>query len=199
MQAEKVYKKFLELAKYYLKELDYYGKNQFKYKPSDGAWSLGQLYDHLINGTYAFHLKEIENCLAHKHGRDGGPKRFKGKLIFFLNGFPKMKIKGISASKYTPAQPESPVKMKDEVYRFIKVMQKVSKDIDQANNPTYKTLHPSFGMLTALEWYMVIEMHFRHHIKQKTKLDEVVRSYSKESPIVESEVDDHNFMESDLI
>jgi hypothetical protein len=196
MQAEKIYKKFLELAKYYLKELDYYGKNQFRYKPSEAQWSLGQLYDHLINGTYAFHLKEIENCLDCKNGSEKGEKRFKGKLIFFLNGFPKIKIKGLPASEYSPSQPESPAKMKDEVYRFIKAMQKVSKDIDQAGNLTYKTEHPSLGMLNALEWYMIIEMHFRHHLKQKTKLDEVVRSYSKESSYSDGE--EHNYMESDF-
>jgi hypothetical protein len=187
MQAEKVYKKFLDLAKYYLKELDYYGKNQFKYKPSETEWSLGQLYDHLVSGTYAFHIKEIENCLSRKNGSEAGAKKFKGKVVFFLKRFPGIKFKG--RPDYTPVQPESPAKMKDEVYRFIKAMQKVSKDIDQANNPVYKTMHPAFGMLNALEWYMVIEMHFRHHIKQKTKLDEVVRSYSKESPFTESDME----------
>jgi hypothetical protein len=196
MEAEKAYKKFLELAKYYMKELDFYGKNQFKYKLSDNQWSLGQLYDHLINGTYSFHLKEIENCLNKKNGKEGGNKKFKGKLIFFLNGFPKIKIKGLPSEKYTPTQPESPVKMKDELYRFIKMMQKISKDIDHSNNLKYKTLHPSFGMLNALEWYLIIEMHFRHHLKQKTKLDEVVRSYTKET--VMSPAENQNYMESDF-
>jgi hypothetical protein len=180
MQAEKVYKKFLDTAKYYLKELDFYGKNQFKYKPTEQDWSIGQLYDHLINGTYAYHLKQIENCLQKEGGAEKGEKKFKGKMLFFLKSFPNMRIKGVPATAYTPTQPESPVKVKDELYRFIKVMQQASKNIDAAAGSQYKVLHPSLGMMSAEEWYMLIEMHFRHHLKQKSRLDEIVRSYKQE-------------------
>jgi hypothetical protein len=119
MQAEKVYKKFLDTAKYYLKELDFYGKNQFKYKPAEKEWSLGQVYDHLINGTRAYHLKQIENCLAKREGSEKGSKKFKGKILFFLKGFPNLRVKGVPATTYNPSQPESPLKMKDELYRVL--------------------------------------------------------------------------------
>ena len=180
MQAEKVYKKFLNTAKYYLKELDYYGKNQFKNKPSEKEWSIGQLYDHLINGTYAYHLKQIENCLHQKGGSETGEKKFKGKMLFFLKSFPNIRIKGISTALYEPEQPDSPVKVKDDLYKFIKAMHQAAKNIDALSPSKYKVLHPSLGMLTAEEWYMLIEMHFRHHLKQKSRLDEIVRSYNRE-------------------
>ncbi|HXA01208.1 MAG TPA: DUF1569 domain-containing protein, partial [Cytophagaceae bacterium] len=172
------------------------GKNQFKYKPTEKDWSLGQLYDHLINGTHAYHLKQIENCLQKKGGSEKGSKKLKGKILFFLKSFPNMRIKGIPTTLYTPAQPESPLKVKDELYRFIKVMHQAAKDIDAAGLLKYKVPHPSLGMMNAEEWYMVIEMHFRHHLKQKTRLDEIVRSYNREEgPLPQGE---DQYQESDF-
>ncbi|MFL5728880.1 MAG: DinB family protein [Cytophagaceae bacterium] len=196
MQADKIYKKFLETAKYYLKELDFYGKNQFRYKPNEKDWSIGQLYDHLINGTYAYHFKQIENCLKKTGGSEKGDKKFKGRMLFFLKSFPSMRIKGVPSSVYTPGQPESPVKVKDELYRFIKSMQSYAKDIDAAGTLTYKVSHPSLGMLTALEWYTLVEMHFRHHLKQKARLDAIVRSYKKEEESLSTA--DEPYQESDF-
>jgi hypothetical protein len=34
-----------------------------------------------------------------------------------------------------------------------------------------KTAHPAFGFLNAREWFHLIEMHFRHHLRQKKRLD----------------------------
>jgi hypothetical protein len=196
MQAEKVYKKFLDTAKYYLKELDFYGKNQFKYKPSEKEWSIGQVYDHLINGTHAYHLKQVANCLAKTGGSDKGDKKFKGKILFLLKGFPSIRIKGVAANEYHPSQPESTVIMKDQLYRFVKVMNQTAKDIDAAGILTYKVAHPSLGMLNADEWFMLIEMHFRHHLKQKARLDEIVRSYKKEENALTPE--EEPYQESDF-
>ncbi|MFN3405681.1 MAG: DinB family protein [Cytophagaceae bacterium] len=178
--AEKIYKKFLDTAKYLLKELDYYGPNQFKKVPENHGWSIGQVYDHLVNGTRDYYFKEIKNCLDRKNGDEKGDKRFKGTLVFVYGSFPPVKIKGINIYGYEPSQPESTAKMKDEIYKFIKEMQKVAKEIDASGN-TYKTKHPSLGMLTALEWYALIEMHFRHHLRQKKEMDKFLRSFTTEN------------------
>ena len=179
-EAEIVYKKFLTTAKYWLKELDYYGEKQFKKKNSEKEWSIGQVYDHLLNGTYAFHIREIKNCLEHKQGGTEGGKKIKGVLLYMLKGFPPMKIKGLDTTGgYVPAQPESPAKTKDDFFRFIKEMQKAAKAIDEKGDLTYKTMHPSLGMLNSLEWYKLIEMHFRHHLRQKARLDETIRGIYK--------------------
>ncbi|HEY8402848.1 MAG TPA: DinB family protein [Cytophagaceae bacterium] len=179
-QGEKIYKEFLPTAKYWLKELDYYGESQFKKITPASAWSIGQVYDHLINGTYSFHFKEIRNCLERKNGQPTGDKKLKGKLLFLWKSFPRVKIIGVNDTDYQPGQPDSPIKMKDELYRFIKQMHKLSQELDQTKDLDYKTMHPSLGMLTALEWYKLIEMHFRHHIRQKKRIDAVVRSFYKE-------------------
>jgi len=190
-EAELVYKKFLVTAKYWLKELDFYGENQFKKKNSEKEWSIGQVYDHLLNGTYAFQLREIKNCLEQTNGSKEGGKNIKGYLLYLFNGFPPLKIKGMDATGNMPDQPESPAKAKDEFFRFIKEMQKAAKAIDDAGDLTYKTRHPGLGMLNALEWYKLIEMHFRHHLRQKARLDKSIRSiYKATSPDTHTTTED---------
>lgn len=177
-RADKTYKSFLSTAKYWISELDYYGPNQFKQKTDESALTIGQVYDHLINGSYQIHLVHIHHCLAQGHGAKEGKKTFKGKLLFFLGRYPNMNIKGLPEEAYHPTQPESPVKAKDTFYKFMKVMQKTAKEIE-ASDLGYKTAHPVFGMLNALEWYMLIGMRFRHKLHLKKKLDRTLRSTYK--------------------
>lgn len=182
MQAEEIYKSFVEKAKYYLKELDYYGKYQFSTHPIEGKWSMGELYDHLIHGTTKYHLEEVRNCLEKKNGQEGGKMTWKGKVVFKLKFFP-FKVIGLNNASYKPDQPESPFRMKDDVYRFFKVMNRTAKSIDAAGVLNYKTKHPTLGMLNAAEWFQLIDIHFGHHKKFKKKLDPFVKSKSKELAI----------------
>ena len=180
-EVEKIYKSFLTNAKYWISELDYYGPNQFKQKISETDWTIGQLYDHLTTGTYESHLQQIKNCILGVHGATQGKKTWKGKMIFFLGKIPAMKIKGRSSSDYVPAQPESPLKMKDDFYKFMKVMQKTAAEVENGRKD-YVTLHPALGWLNVIEWYKLIEMHFRHHLIQKKRLDKTLRSTYKATP-----------------
>lgn len=179
MQAEKIYRSFVEKAKYYLKELDFYGKAQFRKKPIKDEWSMGQLYDYLLNGTYSFHLKEVRNCLDKREGETGGKKTFKGKMLFKFNKF-FFKIKGLNKKDYSTDQPDDPKKIQDDLYRFLKFMSRTANEIDSAPDLTYKTRHPDLGMLNALEWYKLIDFNFQYNLKRKKKLDPHVRSLTKE-------------------
>jgi hypothetical protein len=184
MQAEKIYKSFVEKAKYYLKELDFYGTFQFAQHPIERKWSIGQLYDLLIHGTTAFHLSQIKNCLEKINGEEGGKKTFKGRLVFQFHTFP-FKVNWFTPEIYEPKQPESPTKIKDDLYKFLKVMNRVAKEIDVAGPLTYKTCHPVLGMLNALEWYQLIDIHYKYQKKLKKKIDPYVRSHSKELAVEE--------------
>lgn len=179
MEAEKAYKEFVEKAKYYLLEVDYYGRYQFTLHPVANKVSVGQLYDLLIHGVSAYHLKHIGDCLARRNGEMNGKKTFAGNLLL---KFPKLgiRLKGHDFIDYTPNQPEGPHKIKDDLYKFLKTMNKVAKDIDAAGTLNYTTRHPYLGMLNALEWYRLITMHYKHYVQLKRKLDPKVRSFSKE-------------------
>jgi hypothetical protein len=38
-------------------------------------------------------------------------------------------------------------------------------------NPNNKVKHGGFGWLNAKEWYNLVGMHFRHHLRQKEELE----------------------------
>ncbi|MBC7452090.1 MAG: DinB family protein [Cytophagales bacterium] len=179
MSAENTYKQLLPLAKYWLKELDFYGKNQFKRKLTDKSWSVGQIYDHLLIYTQEVHLRNIQLCL---NSKEVAPKKegktFKGLIHFTYKGYFPIKYK---CDPYMePEQPLSAEKVKDDFYRFLKLLYKTAKDIDY-KKPTGKVKHPTFGYLSAEEWFQLIEMHFRHHLRQKNKMDIEVRSNFRET------------------
>ncbi len=194
MSAENTYKQLLPLAKYWLKELDFYGNNQFKKKTNDSSWTIGQIYDHLLKYSQEVHLKAIQECLSAKESNAKEGKSFKGFLQFSYGGYLPFKHK--SNPYKEPAQPLSTEKVKDDFYRFLKLIYKVAKEIDY-KKPTAKVKHPTLGYLSAEEWFKLIEMHFRHHVKQKKKLDVEVRSNFRESEVKDfDDIPDLPFHES---
>lgn len=183
MSAEDTYKKLLPLSKYWLKELDFYGANQFKKKVTPTSWTIGQLYDHLLIYSQEVHLKAIQECLQTKDAaakKEG--KSLKGFIQFTIGSYLPLKHK--SNPYKEPSQPLSTEKVKDDFYRFLKVVYKVAKEIDY-KKPTKKVKHPTLGYLSAEEWFQLIEMHFRHHVRQKKKLDNEVRSNFRETEVKE--------------
>ncbi|HSZ24390.1 MAG TPA: hypothetical protein VK766_01665 [Cytophagaceae bacterium] len=178
MRAEKIYQnKFLPVAKYLLKELEYYGENQFKRKTPVSDWTIGQLYHHLIQGSYDFHLKAIRDCLENKNDKQKGGKSFLGYYVFAFGSYPLTKQKGFTNP---PVQIESPAKAKDMMFGFLKEMQKLANEIDKRGDSTFKVKHEKLGMLSALEWYKLVVLHQKHHLKQKYKIDKVLRTFVKE-------------------
>ncbi|MGE6489121.1 hypothetical protein [Paenisporosarcina sp. NPDC076898] len=41
-------------------------------------------------------------------------------------------------------------------------------------NPNNKVEHGGFGWLKAREWYDLVGMHFRHHLRQKDELESYI-------------------------
>jgi hypothetical protein len=71
--------------------------------------------------------------------------------------------------QYTPGQPES----KDQLVQGLNVVMQKMKEIEPTieNAPLQNTVsHPRLGALNAKEWFMLIEMHYRHHLLQKERL-----------------------------
>ena len=180
MSAEKIYQnKFLPTAKYLLKELEYYGENQFKRKTEVSDWTIGQFYHHIIQGSYDYHFKAIRNCLKNEGGDFKGSKNIFGFFVFLNGGYPLLvKYKGLPG--YVPAQIENIAKAKDLMYGYLKEMQKLALEIDKSGSGKYKVKHRKLGRLTAMEWYKLIVMHQKHHLKQKKKIDKILRTFIKD-------------------
>lgn len=181
MSAEKLYQQqFLPTAKYLLKELEYYGENQFKRKTEASTWTIGQFYHHLIQGTTDYHLSAIQECLSSTKENNKRGKTFLGFYVFLLNSFPPFVKLKRSGGDYQPTQIESVLKAKDMMFGFLKEMQKKATEIDAKNNTRSKVRHPYFGALNAKEWYTLSIIHLHHHLEQKNKIDEILRTFVKD-------------------
>ncbi len=161
---------FEKTAGVWLASLNQYSEEQFIKKPDANSWSIGQVYNHLVAGTRLYQLQQIAQCLKGKQTERNADKRLPGKLTFFLGSFPPIRIKVPPSETYTPKQPVNIEAMKTGLEKLIKIMQKTEQKLSGVSDNS-KTAHPAFGFLNAREWFHVIEMHFRHHLRQKKRLD----------------------------
>lgn len=164
---------FEKLSEYWLKELNKYSEEQFARNPSDNGWSLGQVYMHLILGNDHFFMKNAEICLNGEGENMKGGKNKWGKILFTINGFPPMKFKRPGGAEAEPRQPESIEHIRGKLRASMEKAKEVSDRLD-GYNPNHKVRHPAFGYLNAKEWYRINIMHFKHHRRQKNRLDKFI-------------------------
>lgn len=158
---------FNHVINIWINNLENYDFNQLCTKPSITGWSLGQVYMHLIDDTN-FYLEQIKLCLSSNKNNTEEASRA-AKTMFLNNGFPDKIIEGAPSNLYTP-QPGSKeqlrsclMTLKDD---FNKLAILVSKSLFEG-----KTRHPGLGYFNANEWLQFCEMHFRHHLRQKKRID----------------------------
>ncbi|HAI74659.1 MAG TPA: DinB family protein [Microscillaceae bacterium] len=156
-----------DLAKiiaFYSRALEQYNDEQFNLKPSEKAWSVGQLYEHLVSSA-GFFLYQVKNCLTQRKGSTEGGKNEFGEKAYQHNSFPPIKIE-IPEGWRGP----EPVAQPREAYRealagVLAQYQALAEQVQQ-DGGAYKTQHLAWGMLRAGEWFQLGEMHFRHHLRQ---------------------------------
>jgi len=164
-----IFYQFEKTARLWLVSLNDYTEEQFARKPEE-PWSIGQVYFHLVVGTERFHLRACRKCLEHRAEVMEGGKTMPGKIVFLFGSFPPAKIRVPPSDDYTPKQPLSRAEMREGLLKLIETMRTLAPQIAHAS-PVQKWKHPALGMLNAEEWYRLIEMHFRHHLRQKKRLD----------------------------
>jgi hypothetical protein len=154
----------------YILALDGYSDEQFTHKSAEDVWSLGQMYEHLsLSGSFFF-LANTLRCLEQRKGQIGGEKNQYGDNLYKHNGFPPIKIKIPAAVR----GPEPAAKTRAE---YKPLLEKIVADAEQLIVPVtddlgeYKCIQPAFGWLNAHEWYHLMEMHFRHHLRQQAELE----------------------------
>ncbi|MFE6074097.1 DinB family protein [Paenibacillus sp. NPDC057886] len=156
----------------YLQELELMSDAQLSYKPSEIEWSMGQMYQHLIQSAMKMHLANIRLCIS--ADKDADKKKNQGKTetgeaVFAQASFPPIRIHVPASPEYTPLQPdgrESIIKgfseVRDEMRRMEVLLEGTTLE---------STLpHPRFGGLNAEEWFALVEMHYRHHFLQLERL-----------------------------
>jgi len=164
--------KLEETAQYYLNQLDQLTMEQLTYKTEETDWSLGQMYIHLINSALHMQLRNIELCRELK--TNGSQPIIEGKSetgesIFALGSFPPDRIAVPPSPAYTPGQPTSKEQLVEGIQQVLKRMQEVEPTI-AAIPAANLVAHPRLGGLNAIEWFALIEMHYRHHLLQNERL-----------------------------
>lgn len=163
--------RFEETATYYIDELDQYNMEQLKQKPSEDEWSIGQMVQHLINSALNMHLPNMDQCLVPSQDtlQSLSAKTEAGAAAFAQESFPPIRIQVPSSPQYTPAQPESKEQLIQGLQTVIQRMQEIEPTLEQVSTQT-TVAHPSFGGLCAEEWFLLVEMHYRHHLLQLNRL-----------------------------
>jgi DinB superfamily len=137
-------------------------------KPSGTGWSLGQLYTHLIEDT-RFYMTQIDSCISNNDHAAAQALPMAQKLLQ-ENAFPDILIEGAADNALIPQPTDKAILSKD--------LLQVKEDMNalaqkMAISPfNGKSLHPGFQYLGAEEWLQLADMHFRHHLRQKKRLDD---------------------------
>lgn len=170
------FKEFEKVVGYYLDELDNYSLEQFRQQPSEEEWSLGQMYIHLIDTTLWFigKVERIEKGEAVTEGE----KTEIGQKLFAAGEFPPIQIKippeSINNNEGLNLLPSNPDRKEEVREQFLLLRSKI-KEVEERIpliTENDKLNHLGFGYLNAREWFQLAYMHFRHHLHQKSRLDQ---------------------------
>ena len=137
-------------------------------KPSVTSWSMGQLYNHIIDET-KFYMGRITICTS-SNRNSNREMSMEGKEMFRNNAFPDERLKGAPSNSRIP-QPKS----KEELVKQFMDLRMVMNDKALVMNGTVfngKAKHPGLNYLNASEWLQFADMHMRHHLRQKKRIDD---------------------------
>jgi len=97
-----------------------------------------------------------------------------GKEMFLNNSFPDERLKGAPSNSRIP-QPASKQELQKQFLDLRKDMN--DKAVLIRDTAFYgKAKHPGLNYFTASDWLQFADMHMRHHLRQKTRIDEFLIS-----------------------
>ena len=136
-------------------------------KPSPAGWSLGQVSMHLIEAT-TFYLEQAEICLSSDNNgfEQMSPE---AEVMFSNNAFPDELIEGPPSNADTQ-QPQSKEALINDLLALKEKVNRVATLISVSDS-NGKTKHPGLKYFNAVQWFQFAEMHFRHHLKQKERIE----------------------------
>jgi len=159
---------FNETIQKWIDFLDNYTLEMLVQKPNDNSWSLGQVYTHITDDTAWF----VEQMAAAMQTQADNDKKMHehARAMLQNNSFPDVMIQGPATGVFIK-QPES----KEEVRLKLSVIKAEVNRLYASFDPLKaigKTRHPGLLYFNTLDWLQFAEMHLRHHLKQKNRIDE---------------------------
>jgi len=156
----------------YNKRLNSYTIEEFQRKPAADKWSIGEVYTHLIRATLLFHLRMVDRCLSKIENVDKTATD-QGVEDLSKNEMAPVKIVIPSSRAYDPPMPDSIERVSSDIAIVLDKM-KMTMDRLMLNPPSGKLEHPYYGYLDAYQWFQLIGMHWKHHLRQIESLEEII-------------------------
>jgi len=155
----------------WITELQHYDFDELRTKPDPKSWSLGQVYMHLIDET-KYYLEQIKICVSTNDNaiEEASPD---AKTMFLNNDFPDDVIEGPPTNSCIP-QPDNKEQLMSCLLNLKDEMNNVEILISKSPFKG-KTKHPGLNYFNAIEWLRFAEMHFRHHLRQKKRIDDSLK------------------------
>jgi len=144
--------------------------------PGPGSWSLGQVYNHITLDT-AWFVGQMKEALLSRVDTDK-TMHPNARAMFDRNGFPDVQIEGPATNTNIP-QPQSKEELSRQLMAIKTAVDTLFRDFDPAVS-TGKTRHPGLLFFSPVEWLQFAEMHMRHHLRQKKRIDEAL-AYPRET------------------
>lgn len=159
----------------WISQLEHYSYRQLCTKPSPESWSLGQLYAHLISDAN-YYIEQISHCLSNNdfEAEQASPA---AQAMFLANDFPDQLIEGAPGNALIP-QPKSKEELETAL---VNLKTELNSNWERIANTSFrgKTKHPGLNYFSAREWFQFVDMHFRHHFRQKKRIDDYLKSIER--------------------
>ncbi len=169
MNLQKLENQTNEIIDYWISEFKRTPWEKVIEKPSEKEWSLGQVGIHLWMASKGFFFKNAEKCLNKEGTEKGMGKKLGAHLIFTFGMMPQVKYEMPQQVAVIPKQPESLEQLIGKLEEIKKMAATYIQRIPDSD-PALKTRHPFLGWLNTAEWIQLCNIHFRHHLRQKSRL-----------------------------
>lgn len=168
------YKKFEQIAKYWLSQLEKYNEEPIKLITEFSPWSISMLFDHMFTYNEQLCFLKIQECIDSTDLNLKKGKKFSGIMVFTFQKF-LGKAKDSSLCLTNPPQnQESLMFIRNRMIKNMKMMSELSHKINLLPKEKLKNKaeHPTLGFLNIEEWYSLVTIHMYHHIITKEKIDQ---------------------------
>lgn len=166
---------FNHTVDFWIKELEKYNFHTVRIRPSPGSWSIGQVYKHLIADT-GFYIAQIKHCVSsNDYAMEGATPQ--GMKMLQNNDFPNEILEGAPENAQIK-QPEDTGQLRNALLALRTELNNLAVAIWQTSFKG-KAKHPGLGYFNAREWLQFADMHFRHHLRQKQRIDDFLNGPTK--------------------
>ena len=173
MNLEKLEQQTNSIIDYWIAEFKRHDWEKVLEKPSENEWSLGQVGIHLWMASKGFFFKNAEKCLNKEGTEKGKNKKFAAHLIFTFRTLPPVKYEMPKQVAVVPKQPESLEQLIGKLEETKKMAGDYIKRIPESDS-SLKIRHPFLGWLNTAEWIQLCNIHFRHHLRQKKRIEKQI-------------------------